>query len=605
VFDITCVSECLSQGHAFRTEFQRATAGFLELELPSTSKGKVSVYVADFENMIRQRTLACPSFGRLLRDTMLEQPSLSLTVLLYHDIVVPGNVLQPDHQRKSNLLYASFCELGHWLSHVTAWMTVSLVREPLLAEVDDGMSCFMRFFFKALNPLLRRPLTFTVDGQVWPLQISGFALVADEAALKATYCNKGASGIRFCLKCQNVICRTDINAIRAPFVHVSESDPSLFIEMSDSDVFAIVDELARFSAAPHTKVRFRELQLCSGFNFAPQGLLQDKEVRELLPPSKANYDTMHVYFSQGVFGSETQLLFEALDAAFKARRSAVSSLDFVALVSADWITPAPESSLHSTPSERRRAATLAFRDKASASMLLTLFPLLDFFVRTFLQTVESLSREVASYLALCAVIRLTRLAKQSPSQHAGRLPAAQQAHMCLYANAWGWDTARPKHHYQFHLGPQALHWGAMFDCFCTERKHRAFKSIAALCRGEHFERSVLSKLTLHEEELAKTATFENGILDRSLLWKGKRLHRNDCFIFHRPARFAFVVQAFSMDDGTIRIVGEKWEHEAEPADGGSTWWTSAVAAFALPEDFEYATQAYFRDIRGDRLLVLT
>lgn len=147
MFDITCVSERLSQGHAFRTEFQRATAGFLELELPSTSKGKVSVYVADFENMIRQRTLACPSFGRLLRDTMLEQPSLSLTVLLYHDIVVPGNVLQPDHQRKSNLLYASFCELGHWLSHVTAWMTVSLVREPLLAEVDDGMSCFMRFFF--------------------------------------------------------------------------------------------------------------------------------------------------------------------------------------------------------------------------------------------------------------------------------------------------------------------------------------------------------------------------------------------------------------------------------------------------------------------------
>lgn len=535
---------------------------------------------------------------------MLAQQTLALTVLLYHDIVVPGNVLQPDHQRKSTLLYASFSELGHWLSHETAWMTVCVVREPVLNEVDDGMSCFMRFFLKALAPLLKIPLTFTVDGQVWPLQISGFALVADEAALKATYCNKGASGIRFCLRCQNVLRGADIDAIKPPFVHVSESNPDLFVQMTDSDAFAIVDDLARVAAAPHHKGRFEELQRCSGFNFAPHGLLQDKEVRELLPPSKANYDTMHVYFSQGVFGSETRLLFVALEKAFKDKLSPVSSQDFVALVSAHWITPGA-GSLHNTPSERRRGATLAFRDKASASMLLMLFPLLEFFVRTFLITVDCLSREVASYLALCSVIRVVRQTKQNPSQHGGRLQALQQIHMTLYADAWGRDRVRPKHHYQFHLGPQALHWGSMFDCFCTERKHRAFKSVAT-SSNQHFERTVLRKLILHEEELMKTAIFENGLRSKdALVWKGNVVRKGDCFLFHRPAVFAFIVQTFSKQAGSIRILGQKWESETErTADGGTSWWTSAVEAFILPDDIENATLAYFRDVKGDRLLVL-
>ena len=199
---------------------------------------------------------------------MLAQPTNALTLLLYGDTVIPGNVLQPDNQRKSTLVYASFCELGRWLSNVSAWITLCVVRETLLADVVDGLSCFMRLLLKALSPLLEAPLTFSVDDQVWPLQISGFALVADEAALKATYCHRGASGIRFCLRWQNVLRNTRLDAILPPFVHISESNTALFIEMKDSDVFDIVDHLAMVSAV-YSQGRFKELQLCSGFNFAP------------------------------------------------------------------------------------------------------------------------------------------------------------------------------------------------------------------------------------------------------------------------------------------------------------------------------------------------
>ena len=45
--------------------------------------------------------------------------------------------------------------------------------------------------------------------------------------------------------------------------------------------------------------------------------------------------------------------------------------------------------------------------------------------------------------------------------------------------------------------------------------------------------------------------------------------------------------------------------EAERTDDWeSSWWTSPIDAFAVPDDFEDARAGYYRDVRGDRLLVL-
>jgi hypothetical protein len=53
---------------------------------------------------------------------------------------------------------------------------------------------------------------------------------------------------------------------------------------------------------------------------------------------------MRVYFSQGIFGSETCLFFQALDTAFKDQRASLSSQDFIALVSAFFVDFALETS---------------------------------------------------------------------------------------------------------------------------------------------------------------------------------------------------------------------------------------------------------------------
>ena len=98
--------------------------------------------------------------------------------------------------------------------------------------------------------------------------------------------------------------------VAAPFVHVSESDPSKFQVMSDKDVFLLADHLAQAASAGACKVAPNLLK-ATGLNYVPNGLLQDKNIRRMLGPSGANYDAMHVYYSCGIFGYETKLLFDA------------------------------------------------------------------------------------------------------------------------------------------------------------------------------------------------------------------------------------------------------------------------------------------------------
>ena len=261
------------------------------LKLPGINGTEVQLPIASFSLCLQRMCQVSVSFASLLRECVLNSSTRSLTLLLYHDLAVPGNILHSNHPLKSHLVYCSFAEFSHNLSTECAWFTIASIRNADLEQIAGGMSCLMRLLVKAIRAQVGAGLPFTATSQTLLLQLKGYRLIADESAVKHTYECKGASGIRPCIKCQNVLIRQHL--CDASFVHISEADPAKFIELTDEAAFTIADRLAEMVRDNRS---ISEFQTVSGWNYVETGLMQDKEARLLLSPSRATYDPMHIYF---------------------------------------------------------------------------------------------------------------------------------------------------------------------------------------------------------------------------------------------------------------------------------------------------------------------
>ena len=66
-----------------------------------------------------------------------------LSLVLYGDEVVPGNVLRHDGGRKVFCFYWAFLEWPVWILHYSdAWILFGALRTKLIAKVKGGQRCF-------------------------------------------------------------------------------------------------------------------------------------------------------------------------------------------------------------------------------------------------------------------------------------------------------------------------------------------------------------------------------------------------------------------------------------------------------------------------------
>ena len=491
------------------------------------------------------------SFASLLRECVLNSRTRSLTLLLYHDLAVPGNILHSNHPLKSHLIYCSFAEFSSHLSCESAWFTIALIRNADLEKIAGEMSCLMRLLVKAMQAQVDAGIPFKANSETLLLQVKGYRLIADESAVKHTYECKGASGIRCCIKCQNVL-RGD-NVPDAMFVHISEADSTKFIEQADDDAFRIVDRLAEMV---RDNLSISKFQTVSGWNYVETGLMQDKEARLLLSPSQATYDPMHIYFSGGIFGLEVRLLFEFVDELFDQNRIPISSQDFIDTACADWVSSKKAKSCLSV---REATATLAVKDKASASQLLWLYPLMDFFARTVLARYEQLHDQVQSMIALCNVLRMVQALKHKQFFE-GSLAAAQSKSLALFVRAYGKNLVKPKHHYQFHIESQVEHAETYVDCFCMERKHRSFKQATRYLNSHaRFNSVMLTKLHHHEIECLREARFQDGLVGQTTLkLDGVNISTGSCLLLNTTIPAMVVVEKLEGEWPLVKLCGHLW-----------------------------------------------
>lgn len=585
----------------------------VSVSVPTKTGGAVTLLVAPPQRVMQLFIERSPAFKELL--SVKYTVGQTWRLVLYHDEVTPGNALRPDNRRKFTILYGTFIEFGaNLLRDERIWLPLAVIRHDLGGASAGGLSgallCIFRCFFEGLQAGYVLKL---ISPTVFVYRVGN--LLADEDAIRASWACKGASGVRPCFACMNVVMKGYAKHNQV-LVDLDEEDPSKFQLMSDQDWFQMADHLKQ-QAAVLNKKALDTLEKSMGLNYVPGGLMFDAEIRTIVRPTSTTFDSMHVWFSNGICNTELHVFLEAAETKCGLTYSVIHAY----MQSASWQPPSCHADMDVARifnESRRKANKDNF--KGMASEVLALLPLLRHLVSTALADRIELDKEKKSFEAMCKCVDLLSQLKLGATRDTDALLAATQQFMQLHKLAYGSDHVRPKHHYAFHLPGQIQRDGCLLDAFVLERKHRVAKRIATACDNTRsFEASVLSRILNEAIEAMPASFLVNSLVGpramcadtakivgevqcticKSALCNGVTVSVGDVLLAMDMA--LKIVLFFSGVDGLVACIVQP--HDYFGSLGSATKWKSCgnSAIFDFSSSF---TLARYWSMDGDVLLTL-
>ena len=464
-----------------------------EVQLPMESGTVHILKIATPQAVLSHFVDCAPAFREVVQITLDQRP-LPWRMVLYHDEISGGNVLRPDNRRKVCAIYATFLEFGQLLRNELMWLPIATIKHDTTSAAAGQLSGVLNVVFKRCfggDSLEAGCMLQLREPRLLLFKVSN--LLADEAALKATWSVKGASGIKPCLLCKNVVAKGTLKQLHhAYLVEVGSTGP--FDYATNEDWYEIADHVAA-QAAVVNRGQLELLEKAAGLNFNRHGLMFDPEMRRIIEPTSSTVDSMHVYFNHGIASNETHAFLDSAD-----KVGFTYKVIHKYLTDAKWAYPS-FSAVHALDPARvfteARARSSKESLKSMAAELLAVLPLIRQLAAITLASCAPIAKELASFEAMCACVDVLQKLKVSPTPSLCKeLHRLQVEHLRLHVLAYGpVDHIRPKKHYAFHIGGQILRDGMLLDCFALERKHKAAKQLATtITNGRTFESSILSRL---------------------------------------------------------------------------------------------------------------
>ena len=492
-----------------------ARAGSI-ISLP-TESGEFKWAVLRLDRVVQLLVEELAPFRALMSEALRASEGGKLDMLFYLDEVCPGNVLKIDNKRKFWALYASFKQFSpHRLCREVTWLPLAAIRTSVVHTIPGGISCVVKLLLRSLFEELKlTSVGFPImcdDGPAL-VRVAFGNLIADEAAIKATFMFKGAAGLRPCLLCQNIV-SLHSGLDDGAFLHtIACDDPSRFVPSDDHYVWTVHDNL-QAAKGRLSRVDFSNLEKASGLTCHDEGLLADVSLRSVIKPASCLvYDFMHNYLVNGVFNIETGCLLSVAKQACGLTYS-----DFDKFVRASWTWPRSQEKhkvVDIFSSAREKASSDSFR--ASASECLMVMPILRHIVQTIL--LRRVPAESKSFLAACDIIDAGIAAKKGSLSR--ELVTKIQIHLQAHKAAYGECHIKPKFHLGFHTAAAFVRDSYAMDTFVHERKHILLKSIAGNIKHTgSFERSLLTRVLLAQMADLRTAVFNDGLLGETFVETG-------------------------------------------------------------------------------------
>jgi len=476
--------------------------------------------------MVRESEVLQDLFGRAIARHRPSQEN-PWTLIIGYDEFSPGGMFDVANDRKSMNLSFTFLQLGeHNIRSDNAWFTPVVVRHSKVCAADGSWGAMLRDYLhlQLLGPsgLTTAGVPVTIEGEHVLIYASLDYMVADLDGHKQGLDVKGANGYRPCLRHMNVLKKNSGTVELDPaasFVEITCAEPNRFKKFASSDIYDAADSLRvaheSWIAGHMTKARYENIKKVLGLNFAPKGILLDRELRAKIDVIGSTViDWVHCELQDGVFTVEVTLLLQACSDAL-----GISWEDLHAYFRDLWQFPAwgkVKSKALYKVFDRRRSPQEA-KVKASASELLGLYALLRHFAEVYLIDAPGIGDHVASFRAACAtmdIIMLTKRGHLTMRDGARQLRAAHADHLQKHITAYGTDHVLPKHHMMFDVADQWETSETVVDAFVVERLHIRVKQVVNPIRNTRvFERSCLSSLlNVHLLALGDRTAFGDSLV---------------------------------------------------------------------------------------------
>lgn len=518
---LTDISDGAVSSNTLRNELADMHLGVLErigtaVNVPLESGGVHQLVIASPQAMVSffvERTSAIKD----LMESVLLQHHDALRLCMYHDEVSGGNVLRPDNKRKVTVIYFSFLEFGsRLLRDELVWFPMAVIKHDTATMARGALSGVLLCIFKVCFSKQQIEEGFLLrvsTPRIVFFRVSN--ILADEAALKATWSHKGASGIKPCLKCKNVLMKGTLAGQASVYlVEITEDNIRKFDQISDAEWFETADALVPRQGVRRSAKDLDNLEKSCGLNYNAHGLLFDPEMRKVVPPSTATYDSMHTYFNHGIASNETHVFLERAQEKVGLTYAIIHKYISTAGWAASCFLQKRINPASVFTESRSRASKEAL--KSMASELLAVLPLLRQLVLTTLSDKPQMQQETASFLSMCTCVDILQEIKASnaPSvELCNKLRSAQREHLRLHMSCYGTEHVRPKNHYSFHIPDQIARDTMLLDAFTLERKHKLAKRFATtVTNGKDFETSVLARLLSQQLQDMPDNFCENHLL---------------------------------------------------------------------------------------------
>ena len=450
-----------------------------DIKIPMIVGESLSWACANLPALTSRMNSESEAFSRLL-ENMSQGSSYQRPVrlVLYTDEVTPGNVLNPDNQRKIWAFYVSFLEAGACLTNDSAWLFAGAFLSTSLKHARGGLGGLIRQLLRSyfLGDLSLRHagvnITFATDENK-TIYFDLHAIIADAAAIQHIYDVKGYGGLRPCLKCKNVV--KDGADLENDGYLVPTSCPrhSEFDIATDADIFAASDIVHAVARQARTKKAVLQIETAYGINVAWDGLLQDVELRPYLRPSSGTrYDAMHIEFCNGNFQDELMCFMQ------RVSDIGLGYADLQAVFRADWRFPKAFEHVIKYAKNRIFEGTRISESgypRLSASEALASLPLVRYFAESVVEATPDCPPDVLLALhSLYAMVRFGEAIDGAKKRKTDAPPllACMQRYLEAQREAYPDANTKPKMHFGMHLHSQVQpDEGALIGCFALERKH--------------------------------------------------------------------------------------------------------------------------------------
>lgn len=233
---------------------------------------------------------------------------------MYCDECTPGNPLQPDPSRKIHMYYVAPC-FKQPLRCEQAWWTLAAIRNRHVKTIQGGLSRITKELIHSLQNNAAG-VGLTINGITRIVRVKLQAFIADASGLHLLLACNGFAGRRPCFRCRSLVSKQCAEQLKSalpasgfqPLWHPRLAD---LIQNCNEDIWRALDALDE--QVPHlSKAKQQQLEKNLGWVHLPEGLLQDRTLRNTIQPGSFLYDPLPCYFSQGIVGVEVVLLLDAL-----------------------------------------------------------------------------------------------------------------------------------------------------------------------------------------------------------------------------------------------------------------------------------------------------